>query len=233
MLIALLLGVDGGCARDGTAVGNPGPTKPPSSMDDGLLRIVAQAAPDGITLSQAELAVADIALLACTGDDDLTEVSALLDVLEGESFPLTGGAWCGLTVSLDSDALVLTGSTDSGTAFTATLDPGQLAASDGFTVDGQTVTLTLPTDFLDASAIESASKKESTVVIDAGDDLGAQWTEAVAEGTTPAGLDDPEGGAELADAEGSTDCGHVAGGVGGWWLLAALVALVRRRSILP
>ncbi|MFT5681745.1 MAG: MYXO-CTERM domain-containing protein [Myxococcota bacterium] len=232
MLFALLLGVDGGCARDGTAVGNPGPTKPPSSMEDGLLRIIAQTPPAGITLSSAELAVTDLSLLACSGDDDLTEVSAILDLLTGEVFALTAGSWCGLQVALEADALVLVGATDSGIPFTATLDLEAISEDSTFTVDGQTVTLTLPTDFLDADAIESVSSKESAVIIESEDALAEQWTDALIAGTAPAGLQD-SGEMALADADGGPDCGCATGGGGGWWLLIALVALVRRRSILP
>jgi MYXO-CTERM domain-containing protein len=226
MLIALLLGVDG-CARDGTAVGNPGPTKPPSSMDDGALRIVAQAPPDGVSLSRAELAVTDVSLLACSGDDEVTEVSAILDLLGDERIALAGGEWCGLLVALDADAVVFVGQTDGGIDFTATLDPGQLSQDSRLTVDGQLITLSLPTDFLDADTIESAATEESTLSIDSDDALGAEWTDALVEGTSPTGLQGS--GAELADAESGEVCGCATTGGGAWWLAAALVALSRRR----
>lgn len=221
MLIALLFGVS--CVSEGTAVGNPGPTRPPAA--DGLLRVVAQEAPEGLTLSRVELAVTDLILQACSGDDAITEVSAVLDVLDGEQLELAGGDWCGLQLVLEDDALELTGQADIGVGFWVTLDPLSLTDSSRRTIDGQTLELTLPTDFLDASIINNFSAEESAadVEISSDDALGMQWSDALTEGIAPA--EDSEVGSEA----GREDCGCSVDTGSGWWLLAALVALTRRR----
>ena len=93
--------------------------------------------------------------------------------------------------------------------------------------------LTLPTDFLQESDIES-QESPGTVVITSEDALAKSWAAELTDSPTSPGTESSGDGTQLAADSGGECNGCATGGVGGWWLLSGLVALGRRRrSILP
>ena len=82
------------------------------------------------------MAATELVPQACAGEDDITEVSVIIDILDGELLKLSGGGWCALQQVLEDDALLLAGQTAGGVGFLVTLDSQRLTDSSSRSIDG-------------------------------------------------------------------------------------------------
>lgn len=123
-----------------------------SAEDTGALTIVgnpgmsaARMAPTdaSATIAQASGELAEVSLYDCDGRKVDGDVSASLDLLQGEGFELIPGHYCEAIFVFD--AITFDGTVETGDSYEVALDQTRIAASstDGLVIDGQGFVLEL------------------------------------------------------------------------------------------